>query len=88
LTVTDTTDDSGGKTTSVKGEVKEVLGAVTGDRRVEASGRVEQQVADPETPVDEESDDLVSREEQAVRQVHGELPDGGDATDTTGPLGT
>jgi len=72
--------------TSVKGQVKEVLGAVTGDRAVEAEGRVEQQVADPSSPVDDESDDAVRHEELAARQAHGDLPLDGPVADS--PLGT
>ncbi len=71
---------------SVKGEVKEVLGAVTGDRRVEAEGRVAQRVADPATPEGQESEDAVRRQEREVRQVHNDVPAGG--TEDDGPLGT
>jgi uncharacterized protein YjbJ (UPF0337 family) len=69
-----------------KGEVKEVLGAVTGDRRVEAEGRVEQQVANPDTPESEESDAAVGQAERDVREDHHDVP--GASADEDGPLGT
>ncbi len=76
--------DGGGKT--VKGGVKEVLGAVTGDRRVEAEGRLEQRVADPGAPESEESDEAVRRQEESVRQAHHDVADS--AGESDGPLGT
>jgi uncharacterized protein YjbJ (UPF0337 family) len=54
------------------GRVKEVLGAVTGDRRVEAKGRAEEKAADAEDPGDDVTDELVAREEDAVRKRHGD----------------
>jgi uncharacterized protein YjbJ (UPF0337 family) len=77
-------DDTGDTAKKVKGDVKEVLGAVTGDRRVEATGRAEQRVADADDPA-ERTDDATVEEEHAVRRAHGDLSDGGQA-DT--PLGT
>ncbi|MDQ1392697.1 MAG: hypothetical protein QOF30_1674 [Acidimicrobiaceae bacterium] len=71
---------------NVKGEVKEVLGAVTGDRRVEAEGRVEQQVADPDAPQSNESDAAVGHAERDVREDHHDVP--GAPADEDGPLGT
>ncbi|MDQ1357962.1 MAG: hypothetical protein QOF20_1763 [Acidimicrobiaceae bacterium] len=71
---------------NAKGEVKEVLGAVTGDRRVEAEGRVEQQVADPEAPQSDESDAAVGQAERDVREDHHDVP--GAPADEDGPLGT
>ena len=71
---------------STKGELKEALGAVTGDRHVEAEGRVEQKVADPRAPESEESDETVRNEEEAVRGTHGEIPTG--RGEDSGPLGT
>jgi uncharacterized protein YjbJ (UPF0337 family) len=65
-----------------KGEVKEVLGAVTGDRQVEAEGRVEQKAADGSAP----ADTGVRQEEREVREEHHDVP-GGPAADD-GPLGT
>jgi uncharacterized protein YjbJ (UPF0337 family) len=78
------TDDDSGK--SAKGEVKEVLGAVTGDRHMEAEGRVEQRVADPDAPEGEENEAAVAREERLVRQDHNDVPGGSSNSD--GPLGT
>jgi uncharacterized protein YjbJ (UPF0337 family) len=46
-----------------KGTVKEVLGAVTGDRQVEAEGRAQQE--DPEP-----SEERVGEEMRAVREEH------------------
>jgi uncharacterized protein YjbJ (UPF0337 family) len=84
-----THDSEDGRTgTAVKGQVKEVLGAVTGDRRVEAEGKVEQQVADPEAPETEESDEAVHHAERAVRQTHDELPGDSVEAEAEGPLGT
>ncbi len=68
----------------VKGEVKEVLGAVTGDRKVEAEGRAAQKVADPATPSGAEEEE-VPNEEHAVRQAHHDVPG---APSDEGPLGT
>jgi uncharacterized protein YjbJ (UPF0337 family) len=68
-----------------KGDVKEVLGAVTGDRRVEAEGRAEQRVADPAAPETEESQETVDGHEDAVRRAHGDVPG---APGDEGPLGT
>ena len=71
---------------STKGVLKEALGAVTGDRHVEAEGVVEQKVADPQAPEGEENDETVRQEEREVRATHSEVPtpDG----DESGPLGT
>ena len=82
------TGDDGEEDTpkKVKGEVKEVLGAVTGDRRVEAEGRVEQRVADPDAPISHESEEAVDRQEHSVRQDHHDVPV--DAPERQGPLGT
>jgi uncharacterized protein YjbJ (UPF0337 family) len=71
---------------SVKGEIKEVLGAVTGDRQVEAEGRVAQRVADPRTAESEETDAAVRDQERQVRQAHKDVPAAGAADE--GPLGT
>jgi uncharacterized protein YjbJ (UPF0337 family) len=83
-------DDDGGHggdtAKHVKGEVKEVLGAVTGDRRVEAEGRVEQRVADPGAPEDDVSDTAVGDQEGSVRQAHHDVA--ADAAPSEGPLGT
>ncbi|MDQ6617925.1 MAG: CsbD family protein [Actinomycetota bacterium] len=69
----------------VKGEVKEVVGAVTGDRGTEAAGRAEQRVADPQEPEQEETDESVRRQAHAVRQDHHDVPA---ESDREGPLGT
>lgn len=71
---------------SLKGEVKEVLGALTGDRQVEAEGRVAQRVADPRTAESEGSDAAVREQERQVRQAHKDVPAPG--SDDDGPLGT
>jgi uncharacterized protein YjbJ (UPF0337 family) len=65
-----------------KGDVKEVVGALTGDRRVEAEGRVEQRAADADAPV---TDDTVDQEERHVKKDHHDVPGGAAAE---GPLGT
>ncbi|HEX3542007.1 MAG TPA: CsbD family protein [Acidimicrobiales bacterium] len=62
-----------------KGEVKEVLGAVTGDRRVEAEGRVEQQA-------DDLTDEAVAKEQQEVQRDHHDRADS--SPEREGPLGT
>ena len=54
------------------GKAKEVVGWATGDREVEAKGRVEQEVADPdrlEVAVDEET---LAGEQEEVRREYGE----------------
>ena len=53
-----------------KGKAKEVVGWATGDRRVEAEGRVEQKVADSPADVTEKA---VDEETDAVREEHGEF---------------
>lgn len=54
------------------GRVKEVAGLVTGDRRVEAKGRAEQ-----EEGVDADDDQSVAEVEEDVRADHGEVPPDG-----------
>ncbi|MDQ6615733.1 MAG: CsbD family protein [Actinomycetota bacterium] len=71
---------------SIQGHVKEVLGAVTGDRRVEAEGQVEQQVADPQGQESVESEESVSHHEREVREAHHDIV-GTESEDAT-PLGT
>lgn len=68
-----------------KADVKEVVGAVTGDRRVEAEGRAEQRAADADAPLDSVTDDAVHQEERDVKKEHHDMPGGGAAE---GPLGT
>ena len=58
----------GEKTDEAKGKVKEVLGAVTGDRRVEAEGRAERKASSPAAAVDHVSADVVDREEHDIRE--------------------
>ncbi len=59
-----------------KGKVKQIAGFVTGDRKVEAAGRVEQQAADADSPVEEVDETRIADEEQEVRQEHGDVPSG------------
>ncbi len=54
------------------GRAKEVVGWATGDREVEAEGRVEQHVADPSDPATEVSDEAVADEGLEVREDHRE----------------
>jgi hypothetical protein len=53
-------------------KAKEVAGWATGDREVEAKGRVEQEVADPERPESDVTEEEVSREQRQVRREHDE----------------
>ena len=54
-------------------KVKEAIGWATGDRKVEAEGRVEAEVADPANPRSEVTDQDVGAETDAVREEHGEF---------------
>ena len=54
------------------GKAKEVLGYATGDRTVEARGKVEERIADPDAPVDEETPETVDHERHDIRQARGE----------------
>jgi uncharacterized protein YjbJ (UPF0337 family) len=56
------------------GKVTEVVGRVTGDREVEAKGRVEQKAADPSQPVDDVTEDTVEEEAEDVRKDHRDIP--------------
>jgi 3'-phosphoadenosine 5'-phosphosulfate sulfotransferase (PAPS reductase)/FAD synthetase len=58
---------------SKKAKVKEVVGAVTGDRRVEAKGRAEEKVARPDVPLDEVTAEVIDEEWDAVRRDHGDI---------------
>jgi uncharacterized protein YjbJ (UPF0337 family) len=49
------------------GKLKELLGWATGDRHVEAEGRVEQKVADPANSLSEATPEVVRAEEKKVR---------------------
>jgi len=59
------------------GKITEVAGRVTGDREVEAKGRVEQDASDPAAPVDDVSEDAVEDavedETQDVRREHNDI---------------
>jgi uncharacterized protein YjbJ (UPF0337 family) len=55
------------------GKITEVAGRVTGDREVEAKGRVEQEASDPTEPVDDVSEDTVDDETEAVRREHHDI---------------
>jgi uncharacterized protein YjbJ (UPF0337 family) len=52
------------------GKIKEEVGWATGDREVEAKGRVEQKSDDPSEPVDDVTEDTMEDERQAVRKDH------------------
>lgn len=53
-------------------KAKEVLGYATGDREVEAKGRVEERIADPYDPAGERTEQEVASEELEVRGARGE----------------
>jgi uncharacterized protein YjbJ (UPF0337 family) len=53
-----------------KGKVKEAVGWATGDREVEAEGRVEKKSDDPSEPIDEVTGEAMKDERQAVREDH------------------
>jgi len=57
-------------------KAKEVVGYATGDRQVEARGRVEEKLAASDTdqtgPTDDETDDAVAAEQAQVRKERGE----------------
>jgi uncharacterized protein YjbJ (UPF0337 family) len=53
------------------GLLKEVTGALTGDRRTEARGRAEEAAADRGVPL---TDDEVAEELEEVREEHGDVP--------------
>lgn len=53
------------------GLLREITGALTGDRRTEARGRAEERAADRDTPVTDES---VDRRLKEVREQHGDIP--------------
>jgi uncharacterized protein YjbJ (UPF0337 family) len=56
-----------------RGKITEVAGRVTGDREVEAKGRVEQDASDPAEPVADVSDDAVEDATEAVRREHHDI---------------
>ncbi len=55
------------------GKITEVAGRVTGDREVEAKGRVEQDAADPRELADNVSEAAVDDETEAVRREHNDI---------------
>ncbi len=52
------------------GKITETVGRVTGDREVEAKGRVEQDALDPDESVEEVTEETVETEKQIVRGEH------------------
>ena len=58
-----------------KGKAKAIAGSVTGDREVEAEGRVEEQAADPASPVPRVTGEAVAAERRRVRAEHGDIHD-------------
>ncbi len=55
------------------GKVTEAVGRVTGDREVEAKGRVEQDALDPDESVEEVTEETVETEKQTVRSEHSDI---------------
>ena len=55
------------------GRIKELAGWLTADRRAEAEGIVEQEVADPANPINEETESVITKETDVVREQYGEL---------------
>lgn len=55
------------------GKITETVGRVTGDREVEAKGRVEQQATDAGESLDEVTDEAIENEKQVVRQEHHDI---------------
>jgi len=55
------------------GKVTETVGRVTGDREVEAKGRVEQDAADGGGPARDVTDQAVEDEKQVVRGEHSDI---------------
>ena len=53
------------------GLLREITGALTGDRRTEARGRAEERAAERGTPVTDES---LARNMEEVRKDHGDVP--------------
>ncbi len=58
------------------GKITEAVGRVTGDREVEAKGRVEQDATDPDESVDEVSEEAIEAEKQTVRGEHRDIDPG------------
>ncbi len=55
------------------GKITETVGRVTGDRKVEAKGRVEQDAQDPGESVEEVTAETVETEKQIVRGEHSDI---------------
>ncbi len=55
------------------GKITEVAGRVTGDREVEAKGRVEQDASDPDDQATAVSETSVDDETEAVRREHHDI---------------
>src|SRR5439155_16480253 len=55
------------------GKITEVVGRVTGDREVEAKGRVEQEAADPAEPEEDVTEAAVEEEKEQVRREHRDI---------------
>jgi len=55
------------------GKITETVGRVTGDRDVEAKGRVEQDADDPAEPAGEVTDQAVEAEKKEVRAEHHDI---------------
>ena len=55
------------------GKITEVVGRVTGDREVEAKGKVEQDASGPGDGADEVTDAAVDQETEDVRREHHDI---------------
>ena len=55
------------------GKITEVAGRVTGDREVEAKGKVEQEAPEPGDGADEVTGAAVDEETEAVRREHPDI---------------
>lgn len=55
------------------GKITEVVGRVTGDREVEARGRVEQDATNPDAVIDDVTEEAVETEKQVVRREHRDI---------------
>jgi uncharacterized protein YjbJ (UPF0337 family) len=67
-------DEMDEKSPPLTSEVKETVGALTGDRQVEAEGRAEKRAANPDDPLGEVTDEVVDEETHEVRQEHDDIP--------------
>ncbi|MDQ6909982.1 MAG: CsbD family protein [Actinomycetota bacterium] len=55
------------------GKITEAAGRVTGDREVEAKGRVEQDASDGNDSEADITDEAIENEKQVVRREHGDI---------------